>query len=245
MEKSCIVEQFKRYADLTEDECGLLDSLENEPRSFRAGETLRAEGEQVKCFYTLRSGWAYASRTLADGERQVLDIYLPGQIMGLREVGAGSALSNIVMLTEAEACPFPHSRLAEIFEQAPRLASLFFLALAQEESMLIERIVNISRRPADQRLAHFLIEMKLRLHKTCDEFELPMNQTVIGDALGLTAVHVSRTFKRLRDEGLVCMEEGTVKVSDANGLIQFCGFNPAYLGQNVELSRRQMKAAAI
>ncbi len=116
MEKSCIVGQFERYAELTQAETELLHSLEREPRTYKAGQLLRAEGDEATCFFTLRSGWAYASRTLVDGDRQVLDIHLPGQIMGLREVGTKSALSNIVVLTDAVACPFPKCRLTEIFE---------------------------------------------------------------------------------------------------------------------------------
>ncbi len=110
--------------------------------------------------------------------------------------------------------------------------------------MLIERIVNVSRRPASQRLAHFIIEMKLRLHQASASFELPMNQTIIGDTLGLTAVHVSRTLKQLRDEGLLCMEDGMVKVADMDALIEYAEFNPAYLVHEIERSRRTLQAAA-
>lgn len=237
MGKSCIVEQFNRYAELTHEESELLDSLEREPQSIEAGAMLRAEGDEAHNFFTLRSGWAYASRTLADGERQVLDIFLPGQVIGLREIGYGKALSSIVILSDAVVCPFPKSRLMEVFEQAPRLSALFFLSLATEEAMLIERIINVSRRSAAQRLAHFLIEMKIRLKVDCSDFELPMNQTIIGDTLGLTAVHISRTFKCLREENLVTFDEGSIHIQDMQALIDFAGFDGAYLGQQSSFAK--------
>ena len=241
MEKSCIVEQFNRYVSLNEDECALLDALEREPKEFAAGEVLRAEGDPALHFYTLQSGWAYASRALADGERQVLDIFLPGQIMGLRDVGSELALSTITVLTDSVACPFPEPRLTDIFEKSPRLTALFFSAMAQEESILIERIINISRRDAAERLAHFIVEMKMRLHEDADEFELPMNQSIIGDALGLSSVHVSRTLKCLRDQNLVCVEDNRVRIMDLEGLTAFAQFNAKYLGRESRWVRRADK----
>ena len=80
-----------------------------------------------------------------------------------------------------------------------------------------------------ERLAHFLLEMKTRLHVDTDEFELPMNQSVIGDALGLSAVHVSRTLTQLREQDLVSMDNNRVRIDDLDGLISLAGFDRSYL----------------
>ncbi|TVQ71433.1 MAG: helix-turn-helix domain-containing protein [Chromatiaceae bacterium] len=95
--------------------------------------------------------------------------------------------------------------------------------------MLTERIINIGRRPATERLAHFLLEMKVRVCPATNEFALPLNQTVIGDALGLSAVHVSRTLRHLREQGWVEMDNGHVCLRDIDALVKLSDFNPAYL----------------
>lgn len=228
-DESCIVAQFSRLRELSDQEADLLQSLERDVNHYPAGEQLCAAGSEAHCFFSLKSGWACATRVMADGQRQVLDIFLAGQIMGLREIGFDRAQSELVALTDVSACPFPRQRLGEIFQQAPRLADLFFLVLAREHALLTERIINIGRRPAIERLAHFLLEMKTRLHADTDEFELPMNQTVIGDALGLSAVHVSRTLTQLREQDLVSMENGQVRIDDLEGLIELAGFDRTYL----------------
>ena len=128
-----------------------------------------------------------------------------------------------------QACPFPKQRLTEIFEQAPRLTDLFFLAMAREQSILIERVTNIGRRTAAERLAHFLVEMKVRLNLRDMAFHLPINQTMIGDTLGLTSVHISRTLKQLSDQGLITYQNGDLKLLDLDGLIELSGFERAYL----------------
>ncbi len=235
---SCIVNQFRKFADLNEHEVNLLKALEKDHREYAADQPLAIEGGKAERFFTLRSGWACAMRTLTDGQRQVLDIFLPGQILGLREVGFDYNLCEFRTLTKVTACPFPRQRLTEIFDQAPRLTDLFFLILAREQSMLIERVINIGRRNAVERLAHFIVEMKVRLNVSTDKFELPMNQTIIGDTLSLSSVHVSRTFKTLKDEGLLEAVNGQIHILDLEGLIDISGFDRNYLDSHSNWARQ-------
>lgn len=229
MEESCILQQFAQIADLSHDEKILLMELEKDPRVYEQDTHLNANGRSSNCFFTLRRGWACAERELADGQRQVLDIFLPGQVMGLRELSFQRPITEFLALTEVEACPFPRERLKTVIDQSPRLARLFFLILAREQSMLVERIISIGRRPAANRLAHFILELKIRLNEPGNRFCLPLSQAVIGDALGLSAVHVSRTLKQLRADGLVVMDNGSACIEDLDGLIEFAEFNRAYL----------------
>jgi CRP-like cAMP-binding protein len=221
--ESCIVHQFQKFADLNQHEISLLQALEKDPRNFEADQPMAIEGGKAERFFTLQSGWACAMRT--------------GQILGLREISFDRNLSEFRTLTEVRACPFPRQRLTEIFDQAPRLTDLFFLILAREQSMLIERVINIGRRSAVERLAHFIVEMKVRLNVEADKFELPMNQTIIGDTLSLSSVHVSRTFKVLRDEGLLESNNGDIHILDLEGLIDISGFDRNYLESHSNWAR--------
>lgn len=241
---SCIVNHFQQFGDLTEQEINLLTALEKDPRTYPADKAIASIGCEADRFFTLKSGWACAIRSLADGQRQVLDIFLPGQILGLREISFDRNLSELHALTEVKACPFPRQRLTDIFDQAPRLTDLFFLILAREQSMLIERVVNIGRRNAAERLAHFIIEMKTRLNQNTNEFMLPMNQTVIGDALSLSSVHVSRTFKHLRNLGLISTKDGIISIQNLDGLIDFSGFDRSYLDNHSNWARQNVAETA-
>lgn len=236
-EPSCIVHQFQRFSELTGAEQQLLSHLEQDPRSYDADQEMAAAGSDADKFFTLRSGWACSIRTLADGQRQILDIFLPGQILGLREISFSRNLSEIRTLTDVIACPFPQQRLTEVFDQAPRLTDLFFLIMAREQSMLIERVINIGRRNAAERLAHFLVEIQTRLAIRSLAFTLPMNQTQIADTLSLSSVHVSRTFKQLREMGFVENQNGEIEIIDLDGLIDFSGFDRSYLEFNSDWAR--------
>lgn len=228
-DSSCVVNHFGQLTELEDSEKALLADLEKDLRNYPAGTVLQEFGQPAQHFFALRSGWACSVRLLADGQRQVLDIYLPGQLMGLHEIGIARAQSELVALTDISACPFPRENLRAVFQRAPRLTEIFFLVLAREHAMLTERIVNIARRPANERLAHFLLEINNRLNPSGPGFELPMTQSMIGDALGLSAVHVSRTLGALRDQGLIESSDGHVELRNQEALCELSSFDPGYL----------------
>ncbi len=235
--RSLLIPQFENISTLSDREMTLLQALEQDARHYPVNATLTAEGEFSDRLFMLKSGWACATRILADGQRQVLDIFLPGQILGLREMGMRHSLTEFYAMTDALACPFPKQRLTEIFEQSPKLTDLFFLAMAREQSMLIERVTNIGRRNALERLAHFIVEIKVRLTLRNMPFELPINQSMLGDTLGLSSVHISRTFKQLKTLGLLDHQNGNLHILDLEGLIELSGFDRAYLDTSPEWTR--------
>lgn len=243
-DRSCIVSQFQHFKELDSRERALLHELEKDPREYAAGELLAEVGRRSDHFFTMVDGWACAERNLEDGRRQVLDLFTPGQIVGLREIIFPANLSDFRALTKVVACPFPRKHLNEIFDQAPRLGDLLFLVLAREQSMLVERVINIGRRTAAERLAHFLFEIKVRLNRKSDEIDLPMTQSAIGDALSLSAVHVSRTFHQLSDLGFIEKYNGSIKILDLDALVEFGGFERAYLEVDAGWARQRQPAPA-
>lgn len=61
------------------------------------------------------------------------------------------------------------------------------------------------------------------------EFKCPLSQFVLADALGLTAIHVNRVLRQLREEKLLTVRRGTVKIHDLGRLRKLSGFEGGYL----------------
>ncbi len=240
MKKSCILKHFGSYADLEPCHEDLLSSLEKSPKTISAEDVLCHEGDSAEAFYTVLSGWLYSYRHMEDGTRQVLDIYVPGDVIGLREFAFSHRLTSTAALTDAEVCEFPKSRMAEIFSHSVLLSSLFFAIAAREQAVLLERLVNLGRRSASQKLAHLSLELFSRLERTNtfskNEFKMPLPQHVLADALGLSAVHVSRTFTELKEEGLMLRDNNKITIPDIQRLKDFAGFSPYYLNESVPLA---------
>lgn len=236
-DNSCIVKHFESYGRLSEKEQQLLLSLEEGPQPWPKNTILWCQGDPSDCFYTLSKGWACSFRELEDGSRQVLDVYVPGDIVGLREFSFQKRITSVAMLNDAELCAFPKSHLGHIFSSSLTLCSIMFMITSRDQAILLERLVNLGRRTAREKLAHFLVEISHRLQRTNAQVEnhlsLPLSQGVLADALGLSAVHVSRTFKEFRQEGLLRTGNAHLELLDIKGLEAVAGFDEFYLNQPI------------
>ena len=244
MTTSCIIRHFQHYAELSPEDENLLNSLEKSPRDYARHTVLWQQGEASDQFYTVRHGWACTYRNMPDGSRQVLDVYVPGDVIGLREFAFRRRVSNLLAITDASLCPFPKSRLAEVFECSKLLCNLFFMISARDQAILVERLINLGRRTAREKIAHFLLEMAHRLDKACinvhDCNHLPLTQVLLADALGLSSVHINRTLSELKQEKRVSMGPGGITLLDRDGLVDVAGFDPEYLQEDVDSMLRML-----
>lgn len=232
MDSSCIVRHFQHYAAISAAEKALLDSLEKTPKAYSKNSYLWTQGDTTEEFYSIKKGWAYSFRDMEDGARQVLDIYVPGDIIGLRDFAFKRRTSGLRLLTDSVVCPFPKNRLTEVFAHSLPLCNIFFMIASRDQAILVERLVNLGRRSAREKLAHFLLEMDRRLEKThsmvSEHSALPLTQILIADALGLSVVHVNRVFQELKEENLVLSNSG-IELLDREGLKQVANFDSYYL----------------
>lgn len=238
MESSCIVKHFQHYASISVAEQNLLGSLEKSPKEYSKNSYLWCQGDPSEEFYSVKKGWAYSFRDMEDGARQVLDVYVPGDIIGLRDFGFQRRVSGLRLLTNGVLCAFPKARLTEVFAESLLLCNIFFMIAARDQAILVERLVNLGRRSAREKLAHFLVEMARRLEKTntqaTNHIHLPLTQTLLADALGLSVVHVNRTFHELKEENLVESPNSGIKLLDIEGLREVARFDPSYLEEDLD-----------
>jgi CRP-like cAMP-binding protein len=121
------------------------------------------------------------------------------------------------------------------FEQQPRLGVAFLWAASRDEAMVVEHLVNCGRRSAMVRTAHFLLELGLRLQfaglGSDAGFACPLNQYLLADAVGLTAIHVNRILRQLRERKLLTFRDGHVTFHDLPRLCQLAGHHTGYLDQ--------------
>jgi CRP-like cAMP-binding protein len=221
------------FVALTNLEVTLLDQLHGRRKAFPAGRDIIHEGQVKRPAYILASGWVCSYKLLPSGSRQIVDFQIPGDFLGLRSVLFRTADHNVEPVTRIEASEVEGSDLLNAFNTAPRLAAAVLWAASRDEAMVVEHLVSIGRRDAKQRMAHFLLELGARLQlvglATVEGFPCPLTQYMLADALGLSAVHVNRVLRELREDGLVSFQHGQVKFLDFDGLVTFADFDRSYL----------------
>src|SRR4051794_34333120 len=232
---SALARKLGRFAPLGRDELAALAALEAERRPVAAGAELVREREAGQRAFILRDGWACCYKLLPDGGRQVIDVRLPGDFVGLRSVLLRTADHSAAAVTDAVVAEVPARHMLEAFRALPRLGAAILWAASRDEAMVVEHLVGLGRRDALTRTAHFLVELGLRLELvglgTGAGFACPLSQYQLADVLGLTAIHLNRVLRRLREQGLVTFRDGRVAFHDLPRLRALAGHHGGYLDQ--------------
>lgn len=228
-----MLKRLSALVSLTEVEVELLESLTFEMREITAGEWLWHEGDSADSLLVISEGWGCSARYLSDGSRQLLATYLPGDIVGLFELPSGVRRNDVSMLTDGRVCEYSYSSVFTLLAASNRVRSALFVIANQHQAILAERLVSVARRNARESLAHFLCECRERLLEflpdDVDGFQLPLSQQDLADALGMSTVHISRTFSALACQGLVRRHHFHMVILDPHRLAEMADFDGHYL----------------
>lgn len=191
------------------------------------------EGERPTECQLILDGLAYRHRTLGDGQRQIMGFEVPGDLCDLHGFLLGKADHAVATLTPCKVATLPREVLADWVEGRPAIARALWRGTLVDAAVSQVWLCNIARRAARERVAHLLCEVLWRLQAAGlakdDGYTLPITPAEIADALGLSVVHVNRTLRRLRGEGLVTADDEQVTIDDPPGLQAAGAFDPAYL----------------
>ncbi len=225
--------KLSAFVALSPTDLTVISDLYRRRRRFEVGVDMIHQGQTDQCAYVLASGWACSYKILQGGTRQIVDFQIPGDFLGLRSVLFRTSDHNVEPITPVQASEVQQRDLLEAFTKTPRLATAVLWAASRDEAMVVEHLVDLGRRSASERMAHFLLEIgtRLRLVGLADRsgFTCPLTQYLLADALGLSAVHVNRVLRELREEGLLTFQRGRVVFDDYDALVEFSNFDRAYL----------------
>jgi CRP-like cAMP-binding protein len=191
------------------------------------------EGDTPASIYLVIEGWACRYRTLRDGRRQIVDFVIPGDLCDLNVFILDHVDHSIGALTSLTVAQIGRDHLHRVATSSPNITTALWWQELVSKSISREWIVNIGQRSAEERVAHLLCEMFLRMESigmsdgfSCD---FPPTQTDIADATGITPVHANRTLQQLRRRGLIILQDRKLTIPDIASLQAAGLFNPEYL----------------
>lgn len=228
-----LVRKLETHADLDADDRKALLSLPHTCRTYEASSYLVREGDAPVQCAVLLTGFAYRQKLTGSGMRQIVSMHIPGEALDFQHLFLDIADHNVQTLTRADVATIPRNALRELARSRPSIGNAIFINTLVEASIFREWILNIGRRDARSRLAHFLCEFAIRLDMQgltgAEGYELPMSQEQLGDALGLTAVHVNRTIKSLESDGLIMRNRRRITFPRWDALRELADFSTRYL----------------
>ncbi|KAA9008123.1 Crp/Fnr family transcriptional regulator [Histidinibacterium aquaticum] len=234
-ERSPLIRKLSAFVGLSKVELAVLEQLHQRRRTFAAGKDMVHQGQSDQAAYILSSGWVCSYKLQPDGTRQIVDFQVPGDFLGLRSVLLRTSDHSFEPIVTIEAAEVLKSDLLAAFAQTPRLATAILWAASRDEAMVVEHLVGLGRRDAEARMAHFLLELGSRLALvgigSREGYDCPLTQYHLADTLGLSAIHVNRVLRQLREAGLLTFRDGHVSIHDYARLVELAEFDPAYLDQ--------------
>ncbi len=186
-----------------------------------SGDVIIEQGAQRPRLFTMFSGWGIKYKSLDSGERQVVHLLLPGDLVGLETCVTGVSEFGVQAVTDVTYCAFDAERFSEV-ATAPGVSRRIMMMQAHESSMIAERLTAVGACDAKRNLAHLIASIHLRLLKLGlsqeHGFRLPLSIQQIADCCGLTPVHVHRVLRALREENIVELDCRKIEILDLKAL---------------------------
>lgn len=231
---SALISKLEHFTRLSSEDKLVLRKVTSERvRQYGPHEDIVRHGENPKAVYMVREGWSCRYKYVEDGRRQIVAFFLPGDICDLNVFILHRMDHSIGTITRVSVAEVDRAGFDELMMGHPRITQALWWETLVAMAIQREWTVNLGQRYALERIAHLLCELFIRLRTaglaSQDACAFPLTQAELGDATGLSTVHVNRTLQELRAAGLISLGNRTLKIHDLKRLMQVGLFNPDYL----------------
>ena len=202
---SSLVSKLARRSPPGTADCEKLLGLPHRIVELDPNKLLVAEGDEATHCHVVLSGYVFCHKVTGEGARQIVSLHMRGDIVNPSDLALDVAGYNVQTLTRATVAYIPRGALLDLAWRSPAIGAALMAEIGVAAALLGEWLVGVGRRDARARICHLMCEIAARQQDAgiCDgpDYEWPMTQEQIGDATGLTSVHVNRTLQQLRAEG--------------------------------------------
>ncbi len=226
--EDCALRRMALFKQFTAPELSFVRALKSGQVDFPARQVIIEPGRFEGQLYTLFAGWAYRYRLTPSGQRQIIDVLLPGSLIGLQQLMLGESDSGVESLTPVTLCVLTGRHLEDLFRQYSQLSGAMVLALMEDQRRADRRIALVAKQNGPERLAYFLLELVDRLealglgHDAMSYF--PLQRRHLADLLGLSDTHVSRSMQELRRNDLASIASNSLVIQNRLGMSTLSGY---------------------
>jgi CRP-like cAMP-binding protein len=228
-----LVRKLRSISPLGDEDLDALLSLPLEEAAFKADKDIVRAGEELTRCFILLAGMTCTYKVPAQHERQIVAFQIPGDLPDVEGVHRQTLDFSARSIEPCRVAFIPHEAILDVCARYPRIAEALWRNTMIDAAIFREWMTSIGRRDGYTRIAHLICELVVKFRAVGLAAEklvhFPITQTEIGDALGLSNVHVSRCMKELRQNGLACVKDSALEVLDWEGLQKAGDFDPSYL----------------
>jgi CRP-like cAMP-binding protein len=232
-----LLRKLESVASLSAEEKAAVLDLPITVRQMRADHDIVRERDRPSQCCLVLDGWLCRYKILETGTRQIFSFHIAGDIPDLQSLHLRVMDHNLGSLGQSTVAFIQHESVKSLAKDFPHICNVLWRDTLIDAAIFREWMVGMGRRDAPSRIAHLICELFTKMRSvgltrgyTCD---FPITQSVMGDALGLSTVHVNRSLMELRGKGLIKLEKQVLTILKWHGLQKEGGFNPLYLHLDV------------
>lgn len=228
-----VASKLEAFTRLSPDDRAALAEATRNSRFVEPRRDLISEGDKPRFVHLVLEGWACRYKTLPDGKRQIVSLFVPGDFCDVNVYILKHMDHSIGAITRLKVAVMTPEEMNALTTGRPRITQALWWHELVTSAIQREWTLNIGQRSAYERIAHLLIELYKRLEtvgRTQDgRCDFPLTQNDLADATGLTSVHVNRTLQELRRDRLIELERKQLHILDMERMMDAAMFNANYL----------------
>lgn len=223
-----LVAKLQSCTTITKDDAEQIYSVAIEVKSLKRGQKLVSQGQTLNDIHFIQKGWASRKKLLKDGTAFTLGFLLPGDCTGLTSALGYAFDYSIEAVTDLTVVRADSEAFSRLKIDNPRLAHGFTLIRLTNESINRSQMIHLGAMPAENRVGHLLCDLIHRARQADPEnpeaLIVPLSQVELASATGMSPVHVNRVLRKFREEDLVEIHQGGLRVRNWHKLATHTGY---------------------
>ena len=228
---NCNLRELCHPIGLSDQDFAKVEGLISERKRVERGQALFRDGDKFESLYAIRSGFFKTNLITKDGREQITGFQMAGEMMGLDGIVNDHFTCNAFALENSEVCLLPYHNMEELAREVPSLQHHVHKVMSREIVRENGVMLLLGSMKANERLAAFLLNLigRLQVRGYSDSaMILRMTREEIGSYLGLKLETVSRTFSKFVDDGILEVQQRTIKILKPDALklianLEVCG----------------------
>jgi len=233
-----MIRKLRQHSELSNEDVEALRSIIAPAKNLPEDTPIVHDGDISTHCCVILSGFAYRSKVSEDGRRQILSFHIAGDIPDLQGLALKRMDHDLTTLSKAQVGFIDHDQLERILSTRPALARALWRESLVDAALFRQWIVNLGTRSASGRMAYLIAELRQRLGAmgmvANEQFEFPITQSKLADALGLSVVHVNRILQAFRTQGILDFKRRIVTLGDLEKIAELGGFDSLENNTSIE-----------
>jgi CRP-like cAMP-binding protein len=223
------------FMKVNADDLESLAAIIGTEKTIKKKTDLVVDGSEYRNLCFVSDGYAMRCKLLRNGKRQILNVILPGDVIGFPVSFFDRSMYSVIALSELKFNVCTIDEYVRLCFERPQFGLALSWLAVQEAAVYAEHIVDIGRRTPIERLAHFLLEIHSRLRAVglaeATRFNLPISQEIMADVLGLSVPHLNRVMQKLRKENLISDQGRLIEFITMSDLQTLAHYEPLKISQ--------------